>query len=572
MIESVLNIDWNEFHFLRPQFLWLLVPLALILIVGLIVVREQVNWKRHIAVHLRPFVIKKGSETMKRWMQLITFLVLSIAVLSLAGPTWEKFEQPERILETPMVILLDLSQSMMATDLQPNRLERAKFKISDLIEANPKVRTALVGFAGTAHTLVPLTSDYRILESNLKGITTKILPFPGSDLEAGLTLADSLMKVTEAPGTILLISDGFDQDVFEQLQGLAIQGNTRIEILPMGTAAGSEFPALGSSKYVRDTSGKPIIASIDPSFLQKLNTIEGINVNDLTLDNSDVVKIAETVRKELEYKDKIEEAEEKWKDAGLVFILPFAFFVLLWFRKGWVIYSVSLVLLLSSCSSESSFKDLWTTDNYKAQQYFDNGNYEQAAPLFTDPLRKGIAYYKGEDYARSIQAFEMDSSAQGLYNLGLAYYKMGNLNSAKRAFDEAVSLDSSFTNASINAAKTTELIASKQNEIGEVEEASEDEKAENIQNSGPEDLSGGGQEATDEDMKKERKEETVGTDTRMGKELEEVPEDFQGGSQENSQKVLMRKVDDDPSLFLQRKFRYQVKVKQLKPKEDQKKW
>ena len=572
MIDSLLNIDWNEFHFLRPQFLWLLLPLALILIVGLIVVREQVRWKRHIAIHLRPFVIKKGSEVMKRWMQLITFLVLSIAVVGLAGPSWEKFEQPERILETPMVILLDLSQSMMATDLQPNRLERAKFKISDLIEANPRVRIALVGFAGTAHTLVPLTNDYRIVESNLKGITTGILPFQGSDLEAGLTLADSLMKVTEAPGTLLLISDGFDEEVFEQLQNLAIQGNTRIEILPMGTAVGSEFPAQGSSRYLRDTSGKPIIASIDTSLLQKLNTIEGINVNALTLDNSDVVKIAETVRKELEYRDKIEETEEKWKDAGLLFVLPFAFFVLLWFRKGWVIYSIFMVLLLSSCSSESSFKDFWTTDDYKAQQYFDSGNYEQAAPLFTDQLRKGIAYYKYEDYARAIQSFEMDTSAQGRYNLGLAYYKIGNLNSAKQAFDEAVSLDSSFTNASINASRTTAMIASQRSEIGEVEEASEESAAENIQNSDPEDLGGGGQEATDEDMKKERKEETVATEIRMGKELEEVPDEFEGGKQDESQKILMRKVDDDPAIFLKRKFRYQVKVKKIKPKEDQKKW
>ena len=117
------------------------------------------------------------------------------------------------------------------------------------------------------------------------------------------------------------------------------------------------------------------------------------------------------------------------------------------------------------------------------------------------------------------------------------------------------------------------MIASQRSEIGEVEEASGDEAAaENIQNSDPEDLGGGGQEATDEDMKKERKEETVATDIRMGKELEEVPEEFKGGKQDESQKILMRKVDDDPAIFLKRKFRYQVKVRQIKPKEDQKKW
>ncbi|NND80655.1 MAG: tetratricopeptide repeat protein, partial [Maribacter sp.] len=242
------------------------------------------------------------------------------------------------------------------------------------------------------------------------------------------------------------------------------------------------------------------------------------------------------------------------------------------FRKGWVIYSFGFVLLLTSCSPDASFKDLWMTEDYKAQQYFDNEKYEEAARLFSDPLRKGTAYFKGEDYASAIKSFEMDTTAQGRYNLGLAYYKIGNLNSAKQAFDQAVALDATFIAASTNAALTTNLIASQRIAIGEVEEVSEAAAQENIQNTDPEDLGGGGQEADDEDMKKERKEETVSTEIRLGKELEEVPDEFEGGKQDESQKILMRKVDDDPALFLKRKFRYQVRVKQLKPKENQKKW
>jgi Ca-activated chloride channel family protein len=82
---------------------------------------------------------------------------------SLAGPTWKKIELPGQELETPLVILLDLSQSMLSDDLQPNRLERAKFKISDLVGHHPQARAALIGFAGTAHTIVPLTRDYEII-------------------------------------------------------------------------------------------------------------------------------------------------------------------------------------------------------------------------------------------------------------------------------------------------------------------------------------------------------------------------------------------------------------------------
>jgi len=114
MFEDVLHVDWDVFHFLRPEFLWALLPIAIILIIGLLGIRDEVQWKKHIAPHLRSFMIKKGSERLKVVMLIASFFIVSFAVLGLAGPTWKKIELPERILETPLIILLDLSQSMMA--------------------------------------------------------------------------------------------------------------------------------------------------------------------------------------------------------------------------------------------------------------------------------------------------------------------------------------------------------------------------------------------------------------------------------------------------------------------------
>ncbi len=572
MIESLLHINWEEFHFLRPKFLWLLVPLSVLFVFGLVLVQDQIKWKKNIAPHLRPFVIKKGSEAVKRWWQCIAFIVLSIAILGLSGPSWEKYEQPERTLETPMVILLDLSQSMMAADLQPNRLERAKFKITDFLKANPRVRVALIGYSGTAHTLVPLTNDYRIIEANLKGISTAILPYPGSDLEAGLRLSDSVFSTSEAPGTLLLLSDDFNEETFSLLQNYVNNGEVQVEILPMGTPSGAQVPAFGSSKPLRNAKGAPVLSAIDNEILQRLKSVDGIQLNALTLDNSDVSQLATRVSASLEFKDKEEESEELWKDSGLLFMVPFAFFVLLWFRKGWAIYSIVLLSSMSSCSSDKSFKDIWKTDNYRGQEHFDKGEYLEAASLFTEPMLQGVAYYKAENFGAAIEAFQKDSTAQGFYNLGLAYYKTGNLSSARVAFNKANTLDSSFVNAGINLVKTTEFIRSQQSNLLQAEEFNEGKTAENIKNTDPEDLGGGGQEATEEDMKKERKEETVATDIRMGKELDEVPEDFKGGKQDNSQKVLMRKVNDDPAMFLKKKFLYQVKKQGIKPKEHLDKW
>lgn len=571
MFNSLQNIDWEAFHFLRPQLLWLLVPLAIALIFSLFSLGDEVKWKKHIAPHLRPYMIKKGSERLKIVMQTLSFFILSLAVLGLAGPTWKKIELPERILETPLVILLDLSQSMMADDIQPNRLERAKFKISDLLEANPKVRVGLVGFSGTAHTLVPLTKDYKIIESFLKTINTSVLPFQGTDLEAGLVLSDSLVKATEAPGTIFLITDEFTDDTFQTVQKFT-NSTTKIEIMPFGTSLGTPVPQKGSKRPMRDATGRIVTSSLNQEVINKLNALNNVHVNALTLDKSDVQLLAKSISQNLEFREKDDTKEEKWQDEGLLFIIPFAFFILFWFRKGWVIYSFLFLMCFSSCDSNLHFKDLWLTDDYKAQDLYNQGKYQEAAPLFSQPLRKGIAYYKSDNYYDAITAFSKDSSAQGQYNLGLAYYKVGELQLAAMAFKNAESLNPNMKAAVTNLEITQKLMDNNQNPFEEAEEFNEEERAENIQNKDFEDLGGGGQEATEEDMKKERKEETVETDTRKGKELDEVPEDFKSGEQDNSQKVLMRKVDDDPSLFLKRKFLYQARKTKLKPKENLKKW
>ena len=566
------DIDWEAFHFLRPHFLWLLTPLVLVLILGLLGIREQVAWKKYIAPHLRPYMIRKGNEWIRGYMQVLAFLVLLIAVLGMAGPTWKKIELPEKILETPLVIALDLSQSMMATDLQPNRLERAKFKINDLLQANPKARIALVGYAGTAHTLVPLTRDYKILDAHLKSINTRMLPFPGSDLSSALSLSDSLVTATEAPGTLLLITDDFNEENFQLLQEYTANGNMKVEVIPMGTLAGAAVPQLGSKRPMRDTKGKPIISAIDADQVKRLNTLDKVSVIELTLDNSDMERLATLVRKDLEFSEQDENMEENWQDEGIWLIIPFAFFILMWFRKGWVIYSFAIIFLLSSCTSENSFSDLWTTPDYRGQKLYEKGEYAGAAELFTIPIRKGLAYYKSGDYYKAIDAFGADSTAQGQYNLGLAYFKIGEFDLAQSAFENSVAKDPEMMAAAINLTKTQQLVANAMETFEAPEEAPEDEKAKNIQNTDPEDLGGGGQEATDEDMKKERKEETVDTDTRMGKELDEVPDDFSSENADNSQKILMRKVDDDPSLFLRKKFAHQVRVKHMKPKDNLTKW
>lgn len=575
MIDALKNIDWDQFHFLRPQFLWLFLPLVVILILTFISSKEAIKWKKVIAPHLRPYVIKKGSESLKKWMQILLVFILSIATLGVAGPTWKTSEIPDKKLETPLVIALDLSQSMMATDIQPNRLERAKFKINDLLAENPKARIALIGFAGSAHTIVPLTRDYKIISTHLDGLSPAMMPYSGTNLGAALQLTETLTSVTTAASKLLLVTDDLTNKTFNLLQKYVSEGNRIVEIIPMNTVSGADVPAPNSKNALKDSKGKVVHSALNSEVLNKLNSIENIHVNLLTLDTSDMELLAKSISSNLEFNEENEDTKDEWQDEGYWFIIPVVFFVLMWFRKGWVVFSLLFMVSLSSCSNkEHSFKDLWVSKNYQAQQMAEEGNYQKAGKTYINPLRKGVAYYKAGNYEEAIVAFEKDTTAMGAYNLGISYYKNGDYAAAELAFGKAIEMDPENELAKTNQ-QITQQIISGENEatVEDAQEAAKEEPiAQNEENKSPEDLGGGGQEATKKEMEKERLEETVNTDVRKGKELDEVPDDFESGKQDASQKILMRKVDDDPTLFLKRKFRYQVKKEGVKPVKNLDKW
>lgn len=562
-----LNINWEAFHFLRPEYLWLLVPAFIALILGLITIRRQEKWQKNIAPHLRKYVIHKGSEKKIKGLRIFTIIIIALAVLGLAGPAWEKIQIPGQILETPVVIVLDLSQSMMAEDLQPNRLERAKFKIYDLLKANPQARIALIGFAGTAHTIVPLTADYSILKSHIDGLRPGIMPVGGTNLQEAIQLADTLMLPVKAPGRIIIFTDDFTDETLSIIKNQIINNKAVIDILPVNTVAGADIINPETKLPFKNKQGKVVHSSLNQSVLKKLSALDNVNVHSLTLDNSDMQLLAKLIKDKLSFREKETEKEDEWEDRGLIFIIPLAFLVLLWFRKGWVIYSLVLMINLTACNDvDTSFNDLFVTKDYQAQREFDKGKYEEAAKLFQSPIHQGVAWYKAGRYEEAIKAFEQDSSAVGAYNLGLAYFKNGDYDQAAVAFENALELNPQMGDAAKNKELIQQLITDTEEPLSdEAQEFKEKKAAKNRQNKDMEDLGGGGQEATKKDMEKERKEETAATGKRKGKEMEDVPENFESGKGKGLENIYMQRIDDDPSLFLKRKFRYQLKKGMVSP-------
>lgn len=558
MYKDFFPIVWNDFHFLRPYFLWLLIPVFLLIALSLISLQQQERWQKVIAIHLRPYVIAKGSKR-TQWFMLLSMLgAFMLAITALAGPTWKKIEIPGKQIETPVVLVLDLSPSMTRSDIQPSRLERAKFKIKDLIAQDPQAGIALVAFGGTAHTIVPITKDYKIINAHIETLNPKIMPFQGADLKAALVLADSITQNTDAPGRIILFADDFYLEEVKILSDFKQQSKNSISILPFNTPKGLNIKGGGHSY-------------LDEQSLSALDKIEGIEVHRLTLDNSDVEYMANMISSNLIFTEKDSEKDDEWNDAGFLFMIPAALLFLLWFRRGWVLYGIVATCTLGSCSGDIELKDLWYSKDYQGQVLSQAERYEEAAFVYKNSMRKGIAHYKAGNYEQAIALFSQDSTAEGAYNLGLAYFKTGDYRAAQYAFNTAVEKAPDFERAVLNQQKIAQFVSEEASmSVDNVEESVAEKKKNTIQNLG-EDLSGGGQEATEEDMKKERKAESVDSNMHGGKELDDVPDDMEGSIQRAS-KVLMRKVDDDPAIFLERKFKYQVKKYHIKPSEDVKRW
>ena len=111
----------------------------------------------------------------------LTSLAMLLGTLAVAGPTWDRELSPFAEDTAPLVIVLDVSQSMNAVDVQPTRLERAKQKVRDLLELRPGARTALVAYSGSAHTVLPLSDDATMFEAFLDGLDTDVMPRPGDE-------------------------------------------------------------------------------------------------------------------------------------------------------------------------------------------------------------------------------------------------------------------------------------------------------------------------------------------------------------------------------------------------------
>ncbi len=197
----------DDFHFLRP--LWLLAVLpALAVWWGLWRQQDRAAaWRQVVDSHLLEHLIV-GESTRRRLRPIqLLLMIWIICTVALAGPAWRMEPSPFADDEAGLVVLLKVSGTMLASDVQPSRLERAKHKLRDLLELRKGSSTGLIVYSGSAHLVMPLTRDDRIVSAMVEDLTPELMPVDGDALVQALQLAEQVLAKSGVPGSALIIAD-----------------------------------------------------------------------------------------------------------------------------------------------------------------------------------------------------------------------------------------------------------------------------------------------------------------------------------------------------------------------------
>ncbi len=410
-------MNLNDFHFIRPIWLLALIPYLVFLCLLIRSKLSQGNWSAVCDAELLPYLLEDKIVNQSRLPLISGAIAGLLAIVALAGPTWERLPAPAFRNDSALVILLDLSRSMQAADLKPSRLVMARYKISDILKQRKDGQTALIAYSGDAFTVTPLTTDTETIDNQLAALTPDIMPSDGNNLSRALDKAVGLFKQAGLQkGQILLLTDGGELD--EGISKAKSLGDYQLLVLGVGSADGAPI-ALPSGDFLKDGQGNIIVDKVNISGLEKLAQVGGGAYRPLTSDDSDISTLLTTVAAKLQVEGKNENLFlEQWSDKGpwlLLAVLPLA---ALCFRKGILAILICFFLPWPKTSyalnTDKLWQDLWQTKDQQAQQAYRQGDYGKAAELFENPDWKAAAEYK----SNSAQDGEMKEaySAVGLYN------------------------------------------------------------------------------------------------------------------------------------------------------------
>ncbi|MDC0662125.1 VWA domain-containing protein [Marinobacter sp. SS21] len=427
-----------DLHFLRPGWLLLLLVIPLLPLLWRYRITSDSGWHRIIPAHLlAPLLSRAGNgQARERKPWLLPALLLIVLALALAGPAWREAPTPLQQQNDSLVIVLDLSLSMLATDVQPDRLTQAKRKIRDILAVRRASLTALVVYAAEGHVVTPLTDDQRTIEGMLEALDPLVMPAAGNRADLGIAQAVSLLQ-HGAPGAgrMVLITDDvaprYRDNILRQLADVPYPLHT----LVVGTESGGPIP-LARRGFIRD-QGDIVVTRANPDALRQLASAAGGLSQPLSLDGRDIqaLQLSSVDRDDWQQSER-ELTVERWQDDGYWLLWAVLPLLLLGWRRGAVLMLVATVTLptLPRTALAIDWESLWARPDQRGEALIaeDPG---QAATRFSDPEWRGSALYRAEDYQGAADAFAHSDSTTAAYNRANALARAGDLQAALAGYD-----------------------------------------------------------------------------------------------------------------------------------------
>jgi Ca-activated chloride channel homolog len=438
----------QQFHFLRPWWLIALALLPLLVWLGLQRNAAQGELSRLVDAELLPHLLRgrAGNRQLPLWLFALGW---ALCALALAGPAWNRVTQPLYASRPAQVVAISLSQQMLARDVAPSRLDRARYKVRDLLASNHDGLNALIGYAGEAFVVAPLTSDANSLNDLLDALAPDTMPVDGDNPALAIERGVALIRDAGASGgSLVLITDqaGADADAAARKANAA---GVRVSVLGVGTPQGGPVPQ-SDGGFLHDAQGDMTLARRDDAALGALAAAGGGSYVAMTADHRDIDVLHAQLR-DAPVTAATGQVDDEWQDRGPWLLLPLLLIAALAFRRGWLLLLPLAVLpLLPATVEATTWHDLWQRPDQQAAQALRQGHAKQAQQLAHDPAWRGAAAYRAGDYPAAAQALQQASGGDAAYNLGNTLARQGQYQQAIAAYDHALKLDPGNADAKAN--------------------------------------------------------------------------------------------------------------------------
>ncbi len=438
---------FENFEFLRPFMLLLSIPVVLLVYVWHPKFVSHSAWQKICAPKFLAYLSDQTKKDSIKTLRVLVLCALLSAVFALAGPSFQKKEEPTLVAQNPVMILLDLSSDMNRTDIRPSRLGRAKIVITDILKNALAKPSGLIVYTAEPFLVSPLSEDAQVIINILKAVETNIMPIEGNRLDRAIDFAKNR-----------LLQSGF------------YQGN----IVVFTSSSENESAVLLAAKKAKEKNFDVSVVdmSVVPSaFLQQLAKKGGGIYFNATQNNAQAL---------IDLLDKGNTTNKQSKntmlvaiDNGYIFVFLPAFFILLLFKKGF--FGCFLLMLLCFDANAGVFFNA----DQEGEILYSSGQYQKAALKFKDEKWQASSYYKAGDYKKAASLFAKYQDTESLYNKANALAKAGQINEAIQNYETVLKKDPKHEDARFNLEYLKKL---QQNQEKEQQEQKKDEQNKQTQN------------------------------------------------------------------------------------------